>query len=150
MVLPAARRVIDRLHESARDRATVFKMVSFGLVGVVNTAVDLGVFSLGYYLLGLRIVVANIFSWAVAVTCSYFLNSKITFSIDSSRSLSLSNYLAFVVAQLAGFAANTTTVVIASHFVPVLLGKLLAIGASFIVNFSLSHFVVFRRAIADP
>jgi len=40
--------------------------------------------------------------------------------------------------------------VIASHFVPVLLGKLLAIGASFIVNFSLSHFVVFRRAIADP
>ena len=150
MVLPAARRVIDRLHESARDRATVFKMVSFGLVGVVNTAVDLGVFSLGYYLLGLRIVVANIFSWAVAVTCSYFLNSKITFSIDSSRSLSLSNYLAFVLAQLAGFAANTTTVVIASHFVPVLLGKLLAIGASFIVNFSLSHFVVFRRVIADP
>ena len=150
MVLPAARRVIDRLHESARDRATVFKMVSFGLVGVVNTAVDLGVFSLGYYLLGLRIVVANIFSWAVAVTCSYFLNSKITFSIDSSRSLSLSNYLAFVLAQLAGFAANTTTVVIASHFVPVLLGKLLAIGASFIVNFSLSHVVVFRRAIADP
>jgi hypothetical protein len=28
---------------------------------------------------------------------------------------------------------------------PVLIGKLLAIGASFVVNFSLSHFVVFRR-----
>ena len=28
---------------------------------------------------------------------------------------------------------------------PVLLGKLLAIGASFVVNFSLSHFVVFRK-----
>jgi putative flippase GtrA len=28
--------------------------------------------------------------------------------------------------------------------VPVVLAKLLAIGASFLVNFSLSHFVVFR------
>jgi putative flippase GtrA len=28
---------------------------------------------------------------------------------------------------------------------PVLVGKLLAIGASFLVNFSLSHFVVFRK-----
>jgi putative flippase GtrA len=28
---------------------------------------------------------------------------------------------------------------------PVLIGKVLAIGASFLVNFSLSHFVVFRK-----
>ena len=34
----------------------------------------------------------------------------------------------------------------ASYFMPVLVGKVLAIGASFLVNFSLSHFVVFRRA----
>ena len=144
MVLPVFHRLIDRLHSSARERATAFKVVSFGLVGVVNTAVDLSVFSLGYYALGLPIVVANMFSWAVAVTCSYLLNSKITFSIDSRRELSVKKYLAFVLTQLAGFAANTLTVVIASHFMPVVFGKLLAIGASFMVNFSLSHFVVFR------
>jgi hypothetical protein len=32
---------------------------------------------------------------------------------------------------------------VASYAVPVLIAKLLAIGASFVVNFSLSHFVVF-------
>ena len=85
MVPPAAQRLIDRLHDSGRERATIFKIVSFGLVGVVNTAVDLGMFSLGYYLFGLPIVAANMFSWSVAVTCSYLLNSKITFSIDSQR-----------------------------------------------------------------
>jgi len=148
MILPAIHGLIDRLHSSARQRATAFKVVSFGLIGVINTAVDLGVFSLGYYMLGFPIIVANMFSWAVAVTGSYLLNSRITFSIDSRRELSLRSYLAFVVTQLAGFAANTLTVVIASHFIPVLFGKVFAIGASFVVNFSLSHFVVFRRSPA--
>ncbi|HLZ03229.1 MAG TPA: GtrA family protein [Bradyrhizobium sp.] len=146
MVLPAIHGLIDRLHSSGRERATAFKVMSFGLVGLINTAVDLGIFSLGYYIFGLPIIVANMFSWAVAVTCSYILNSKITFSVDLRRELSVRNYVAFVLAQVAGFAANTSTVVIASHFMPVLLGKVFAIGASFIVNFSLSHFVVFRRA----
>jgi putative flippase GtrA len=57
---------------------------------------------------------------------------------------------------LGGLLANTTTVFVASYFIalflhvpgdaalPVLLAKVLAIGASFLVNFSLSHFVVFR------
>jgi putative flippase GtrA len=150
MVLRApAQRLVDRLHEAARGRATIFKLVSFGLIGVVNTTVDLGVFSLGYYLFGLPIVVANLCSWAVAVTSSYLLNSKITFSIDSEHELSVRKYAAFLLAQLAGFAANTLTVVVASHFMPVVLGKLLAVGASFVVNFSLSHFVVFRRPAVE-
>jgi len=51
----------------------------------------------------------------------------------------------FAISQVAGLVANTATVFVASYFMPVLLGKLLAIGASFLVNFSLSHFVVFRK-----
>lgn len=147
MILPLAQRLVDRLHERTRARATMFKAVSFGLIGFVNTAVDFGVFSLGYYLLGLPIVAANLLSWVFAVSCSYVLNSTITFSIDARRKLSYRTYFAFVLAQLAGFAANTTTIVVASRFMPVLLGKVLATGASFMVNFSLSHFVVFRRPV---
>jgi putative flippase GtrA len=149
MILPVVQRLIDRLHDSVRERATLFKAVSFGLIGVVNTAVDFSVFSLGYYLLDLPIVVANMLSWAVAVTCSYLLNSRITFSIDTRRELAFRTYFEFVLAQVAGFAANTATVVIASHFMPVLLGKVLATAASFMVNFSLSHFVVFRRTASE-
>jgi putative flippase GtrA len=149
MILPIAQRLIDRLHDSARERAIMFKAVSFGLIGVVNTAVDFSVFLLGYYLLDLPIVMANMLSWAVAVTCSYLLNSRITFSIDARRELAFRTYFEFVLAQVAGFAANTATVVIASRFMPVLLGKVLATGASFMVNFSLSHFVVFRRTASE-
>ena len=141
--------LIDRLHAASRERATVFKAVSFGLIGFVNTAVDLGVFSLGYYVFGLPIVAANLLSWCVAVTSSYVLNSTITFSIEARRALSFRTYATFLLAQLVGFAANTTTVVIAAHFMPVLFGKVLATGVSFMVNFSLSYFIVFRRPAAE-
>jgi putative flippase GtrA len=88
-------------------------------------------------------------SWTFAVSASYVLNSMITFSLESSRKLTVKTYATFVLAQLAGFAANTTTILIASHFMPVLFGKVLATGVSFMVNFSLSHFVVFRRPAAE-
>jgi putative flippase GtrA len=92
---------------------------------------------------------ANLFSWAFAVSTSYILNSIITFSIESRRELTIRTYATFVVAQLAGFAANTTTILVASHFMPVLFGKALATGVSFMVNFSLSHFVVFRKPATE-
>jgi len=51
-----------------------------------------------------------------------------------------------VASGTAGWLANTTALVIAVEvlLLPAWLAKLLAVMASFIVNFSLSHFVVFR------
>ena len=60
-------------------------------------------------------------------------------------------------AQVAGFVANTATVYLVPIVIGmmlgidrtatylVLIGKLFAVGSSFLVNFSLSHFVVFRH-----
>ena len=45
---------------------------------------------------------------------------------------------------VAGVIANTAVLVVASYWIPVIAAKLLAIAVSFVVNFSLSHFVVFR------
>jgi putative flippase GtrA len=146
MIISATRAALERL---SRDRATVLKAMSFALIGLFNTVLDFGVFSLAYYFFGLPIIAANLTSWTVAVSTSYVLNSMITFSVESRGELAVKTYATFVLAQLAGFAANTTTILIASHFMPVLLGKVLATGVSFMVNFSLSHFVVFRRTAAD-
>jgi putative flippase GtrA len=148
MIPSAAQDLIDRLHAASRGRATMFKAVSFGLIGFVNTAIDFGVFSFGYYVLNLPIVAANLLSWIIAVSGSDVLNWMITFSVESGRELTIRTYATFLLAQLAGFAANTTTILVASHFMPVLFGKVLATGVSFLVNFSLSHFVVFRSQAA--
>jgi putative flippase GtrA len=129
----------------AEHRPMAIKALSFGLIGALNSAVDFAVFSLAYYYFGTSIIVAQIAAWLVAVTGSYVMNSMITFAAESGQRLSLKSYFNFALAQAGGFVANTATVLVASLFIPVWAAKLLAIGASFAVNFTLSHFVVFRR-----
>ena len=138
-------RLTGRLISAWHERAIVLKAMSFAIVGLVNSAVDFGVFSFAFYYLELPIIPANVVSWCVAVTGSYVMNSLTTFARESGRELRLKAYVSFALSQVAGLIANTATVVIASYFMPVLIGKVLAIGASFLVNFSLSHFVVFRK-----
>ena len=136
---------VARLLQAWRANPVAVKAISFGLIGVINSAVDFGVFSLGYYYFGLSILASQLIAWVIAVTGSYVMNSTITFAAESGRRLEARAYATFVFAQVAGFLANTATVLVASLFMPVWVGKLLAIGASFAVNFSLSHFVVFRQ-----
>ena len=72
------------------------------------------------------------------------MNSYTTFARESGRKLRWRDYGTFVVSGIAGVIANTTTVVVAAQFVPVWAAKLMAILVGFVVNFSLSHFFVFR------
>src|SRR5436190_18127191 len=132
------------------DRPIVLKAMSFALVGVLNSAVDFGVFALAYSYFGLPIILANVLSWCVAVSGSYVMNSLTTFDHESGRELRAKAYFSFALSQAAGLVANTTTVVVASYFKPVLVVKVLAIGVRFLVNFTLSHFIVFRKRPNAP
>ena len=143
-------RLSERLIAAWHERAIVLKAMSFALVGVVNSAVDFGVFAIAYSYFGLPIILANVLSWCVAVSGSYVMNSLTTFAHESGRELRAKAYLSFALSQVAGLVANTTTVVVASYFMPVLVGKVLAIGVSFLVNFTLSHFIVFRKRPNAP
>jgi putative flippase GtrA len=134
----------ERLRQAWRDRAVALKAVSFGLVGLVNLVVDFSIFSLCYFHLGVPIITANVIAWCVAVTGSYVMNSMTTFAAESGRQLRLRDYATFAASQVGGLVTNTATVFVLSYFMPVLVAKLCAIGAGFLVNFSLSHFVVFR------
>jgi putative flippase GtrA len=167
MRLPAPlKSLAHRVLPDPDRRAVAVKAVSFALIGVINASVDFVVFSLFYYFIGFPIVVSNLISWFVAVTGSYVMNSMITFAAESGRKLALKAYGSFLLAQIAGLLANTATIYVVAAVVPllwrllfgpdapldwrghaidpVLVGKVLAIGASFLVNFTLSHFVVFR------
>ena len=127
------------------DRAILVKAVSFAMIGLVNTGIDFGVFTFTYYYLGWHIFVANPIAWLMAVSNSYVLNSMITFAAETGRRLSPKAYITFIFSQGGGLIANTTTVVILSYFMPAWMAKIPAIGASFIVDFTLSNLVVFRR-----
>jgi putative flippase GtrA len=142
---PAAQSLPQRIMAALRRQALVLKAMSFASIGVVNSLVDLGLFLLALNYLTSSLVVANVLAWTVAVSGSYVMNSFITFAAESGRKLSVKAYAAFVASQVLGLIAATTTLVLCALVMPVLYAKLLAIGVSFLVNFSISHFVVFRK-----
>ena len=141
---PLLDRLFRRLVQAWRTRGVTLKAASFALVGVVNTFIDLGIFLAAYNLLELPLIPANVLAWLVAVSGSYVMNSFITFAAESGGQLRWRAYGAFVASGVAGVITNTAILVVASYWLPVLAAKLLAIAVSFVVNFSLSHFVVFR------
>ncbi|MBN9048694.1 MAG: GtrA family protein [Rhizobiales bacterium] len=158
--------LFDRLVAAWTERAIVLKAVSFALVGVINATVNYIVFwvmlrvvaaspALDAFLADAArkvdltaedagAIFANVIAWVVAVTGSYVMNSFYTFAAESGRKLTWRAYFAFAASGVLGLIADTTTLLIASRFLPIMLAKLVAIGAGFVVNFSMSHFVVFR------
>lgn len=133
-----------RLAETWLRHPTMSKLISFGMIGVANAAIDFGVFSLAYEVFNLPLVPANIIAWLVAVSCSYVMNTMITFRAESGRVLRRKDYLTFVASGFLGMVANTATLLFLSQFMPVYAAKIGAIFTAFVVNFAMSHFVVFR------
>jgi putative flippase GtrA len=132
----------------------VKKAISFGLVGVVNAAIDFAVFWPATHALGLPKDPAKVLSWMVAVSASYVMNSLITFAAESGRKLRWRAYGAFVLSGVAGMVASVVALdlaerllrgLILDHDLRLAAAWICSIGASFVVNFSLSHFVVFRQ-----
>jgi putative flippase GtrA len=136
---------VEAMTAAWHRRHWTMKAMSFGVIGVSNTLVDVTVFFLALTYVTRALIVANLMSWLVAVSYSYVMNSVITFARESDRKLRWTDYGRFVVSGLAGVIVNTTVLLIAAKYFPIWAAKACAIVASFGVNFSLSHFVVFRR-----
>ena len=134
----------ERLLAAWRERAVALKALSFALVGLINTAVDAALFFLLLGFVTSSLVIANVTAWFVANTGSYVMNSLTTFSAETGGRLRLKDYAGFVGSGVVAVTASTITVVIAAKFIPVWAAKGIAILVSFAVNFSITHFVVFR------
>ena len=137
----------DLLHEIKelwQSRALVVKLLSFASIGVLNTAIDLMVFTAAYKIFALPLIACNLLSWSVAVSASYGMNTKLTFGRETGGAFRAEDFLRFVGSGFLGVIVTTTTLVVLSHYTNIVGAKLLSLMAGFAVNFSLTHFVVFR------
>jgi putative flippase GtrA len=133
-----------RLVSNWRQGAVSLKALSFALVGLINTAVDATLFFLLLGFVTSSLVVANVGAWLIAVTGSYVMNSFTTFSAETGGKLRLKDYAGFVGSGVVAVIATTATVVFAAKLMPVWAAKAVAILVSFVVNFTITHFMVFR------
>jgi putative flippase GtrA len=139
-----------RLLAAWHERAVTLKAMSFAMVGAVNTVVDACAFFLLLAYATNSLVFANVGAWLTAITGSFVMNSLTTFSAETGGRPRLKHLPGFVMSGIVAVTASTTAVVIAAKFMPVWAAKGIAILVSFAVNFTITHFVVFRtRGSAD-
>ncbi len=116
----------------------------FAMVGVVNTAVDLGLFAIFFYVLAWPLLLANAGGFMVAVCVSYILNKTWTFADPSQGQEAFRRGLAFAAVALGGLALGSLAIWLAAQVMVPILAKLASIGVTFAWNFTISRRWVFR------
>ncbi|MCB9948254.1 MAG: GtrA family protein [Rhodospirillaceae bacterium] len=122
------------------------RALRFAAVGVANTAIDMALFAVLYYLAGWAVLPAHIAGFLVAATNSYLMNKTWTFADDSRGRAALVKGIGFLAVAGVGLALSSATIWLVAGLVPVLVAKVLAIVASFLWNYIASHLLVFRGA----
>lgn len=129
------------------------KIMSFGLIGVVNAFVNYAVtVGLTTWLLtpiglgthDVALGAAKAAGWAVAVTNSYILNTLITFAAASGRRLTWRTYGRFVASGTVGLTIEVISFLVAVRYLPVSLAAIVPIGLAFVANFTMTRLLVFR------
>ncbi len=115
----------------------------FGLVGVINTAVDFIIFVLLYRGTELDPLLCNGIAFLVAVTNSYLFNHRWTFR-RSNSTISFTAYLRFVVLNAGGLLIGTLAIILLEGVMPLELAKLIAAGLTLIWNYTCSKLFVFN------
>jgi len=113
-----------------------FRYVS---VGLVNTMIHWGVFAVLFYGLSANQSVSNLLGFAVAVTFSFFVNARFTFSSDATA-VRYVLYVAFMgaLAALFGWLAELWAL-------PPIVTLVVFSGVSLVCGFLYARFVVFSN-----
>lgn len=133
----------------------ISQIIKFCLVGGLNSAIDIGIYTLLTHL-GLPLLVANTTSTTVAMVVSYFLNSRYTFE---ERHLTTQRIILFIVITATGqwvlqplvILASTDLLQLTSLGLPklatIIIPKMVAIAVTLLWNFVWYRLVVFK---SDP
>ena len=124
----------------------LFQFVKFGLVGILNTAVDFGIFTFLNYLIGEHYYrISQIISYSCAVLNSYYLNKSWTF--QAGRRFNLIEMLKFLTINLISLGVSIffLTLFHEKYQIGILWSKVGATFFSVIINFFGNKYWVFNK-----
>lgn len=121
------------------------QLLVFGLVGVLNTGIDIAVFTFLYYELSLSLIEANTIAYFLAVTNSFLLNKNWTFAETRKEGKTHRQFILFLILGLCGLVLSNLVVYILANWIPAIVAKLFAVLVSFVWNYLTSRKLVFRK-----
>ncbi len=126
------------------------EFIRFCVVGVLNTAIDLGLFALLTRLIGLDPLIANVLSFSAGATNSFLLNKYWTFGAGGRGQEVALQATKFAIITLLVLCIHEGLLFLLHKQLdwPDLLVKVLAIGVGVVVGFVGNRFWTFRKAQA--
>ncbi|MFC3127050.1 GtrA family protein [Pseudoroseomonas globiformis] len=122
------------------------EMALFAGVGVLNTLIDLAVFTLLLTLAQVPPLAANTVSYAAGALNSYLMNGRVTFRARGVRLASWRRASRFAAVNLACLLVSLASLALLSHLMPVLAAKLGSVLATFAFGFVLNSLLVYGSA----
>lgn len=119
-------------------------MVKFGITGVINTLVDIGVFTLLSVVLGVNVFLGQCCGYAAGMLNSYLVNRTWTFkSCDRFFSLQL---IRFIITNLSILAVSLLFLNIFIEFIGFgkIIAKIATTCITLLLSFLINRFWVFR------
>ena len=134
---------IKRLLEDPRVRQ-LYKLIKFGIVGVMNTAVDFLVYTLLVSVFGWGLYISQVISYSCGMLNSYVINRKWTFSTENG--FFSWELVRFVLLNLSMMLLGMAIIWFCTQHLLLhkLVAKLISTVLVLIVNFLVSNFWVFR------
>jgi putative flippase GtrA len=126
-------------------RFAIFRFIAlrFAVVGSINTAVDLALFTAMTGLLALQPDRANAISYGCGIVTSFILNRSWTFR--DARGGIAEQFTRFIVVSLASLLLSTMIVAGLSAVMPPLVAKFLSLPIMFLWSYSMTRRFVFWR-----
>ncbi len=123
---------------------TFFKLIRFGIVGFIGTAVDFGVTFILKEKLGINRYVANTFGFILAVVNNYFLNKYWTF--NNVYGNSFFQFLIFCLISIFGLLINLWVIYVLNtrKKYPFYATKVIGVAIVALWNFSMNFFLTFH------
>ncbi len=142
LVALAREKGIKALFLEPRVRELVWQFIKFGLVGVSNTLISLGVYYLCVNLLDMHYQLANLLGFVISVTNAYYWNSRYVFKMGTHRTFGehLRTYAKTVTAYGGTYLLSTgllwlwVDVVGISENIAPLINLCITIPLNFIIN----------------
>jgi len=127
-----------------------WQFTRFGLVGVLNTAIQYAVFAILFRLAGLPMLLSSALGYLAGLLNSYYVNRKWTFAMREGGNRV--EFARFLVVNLLAMGMNLLAlkVLVARFGMLPEAAQILAIGASLVVNFAGNRWWTFRTAEAAP
>jgi putative flippase GtrA len=123
-------------------KETLQKGARYLLVGASTALIELGIFSLIFYLFGNNAPVANVIAVIIATTYNFTLSRKFTFKSSSNITRSLILYLCLFVFNMLFTTIATTLLIDFGVMAP--LAKIITMACVTLWNFALYNKVVFK------